>query len=162
MTYAEWSERTLAANRLQDIIESFVASGERVWYVHRHVLDVGEGVPPLEDATGPDAACRVALSLFRTWLAFAIEDRRDSVLVACPILVIDDAWLDGVASAPPHVVSTIARHARYLAPHVVRADGREPPKELWNLLAGSGLCLEHIAGEDGGAWFIWDSAPGAG
>src|SRR4051812_43521025 len=112
MTYAEWSKNVLAANRLQDVVDGFATSGENVWCLDRHVLGVGDSGPVLEDAAVIVAACRVAISLFREWDAVANHDREDSILVARPMLVIDDDWLEGVDSAqPPHVVTTIARHA---------------------------------------------------
>jgi hypothetical protein len=158
MTYAEWEESVLAANRLEEVVAAFLASKEAVWYLDRHVLDFGKRVPTLEDAGEVDAACRAGLALFRDWDAFAARTRSDAVLVARPVLWIDDDWLQQTTDpTPPHVQTTLAHHPKYFGPHVIRGEEHAKPKAIFDLLAGSGLSWTHCVGsDDGGAWLIWD------
>ena len=143
-------------NDLGALVRAFRRSGEPVWHLDRHVLEV-------EHEAGPEvrlAACSAGVELFRMWVRQRTPELGSDVLISDPYLVVDDGWIgERPGVAPPHVYVCLYKAGARDGP-VSHPGAKEFPRgavpELGSLL-GVGERLSRLEGvfeDEHGAWIV--------
>ena len=143
-------------NDLVRFARAFRRSGESVWHVDRHVLDV---VQPSSAREVRLAACAAGLGLLRKWSVQASAERRAGIKVSEPYLIVDDGWLEGQPDAPPpHIYICLCAGEEDLSVEhePARWHGHVFPSSLAALLAeDEAYCRVDGAFEsEPGAWLV--------
>lgn len=145
-------------NDLADILRAFRSSGDRVWHIDRHVLDVNEAMAPDPDTRV--GACAAGLGLLRKWYGEIPAEGSSDLFVSKPYLIIDDEWLEGGSphAPPPHVYICLSRDGGAMAVEHEqdRVRSIELSGSVTELLA-EGETFYRISGafeDEPGAWVI--------
>ncbi|MBA3406143.1 MAG: hypothetical protein H0U13_15910 [Gemmatimonadaceae bacterium] len=161
MKYETWENEVLndPDNDLNLMVRRFLETGERIWYIDRHMCD--PGAPELEGTSGWLAACMVALKLLRNWSIVSARVEGTGVLVSRPFLVINDEWLrQDENSPPPHIYVCLAKEEADFKPvqyeDVTRSEKTGDAEIDALFIEGDLLGRVSAVGDDGpvGLWIV--------
>lgn len=97
-----WVQKVLSENGLADVIGYMRSSGDEQYCLDRHIVDTRQDIPK-ELQGGEKSFYESAFLLCEKWC----EEKKifgDGLYFSGPFVIVEDAWLQGDASAaPPHV-----------------------------------------------------------